>query len=196
MEPLAAVRDPTRPPPAPKRPIAAAPAAADLRSVRRELRVMPSSQEALCPGDTYEEALGTGSPVPPTSAFLRRERSDRAVRLVPCREPRPVLVSRASADSPCRGVKEEGHESQAIPTDRWRDPRGPRSRRTVAGIHQGKYAVVLSRHRRERRAHRPWPGRHRSGVHGSREHVRDRVELSRRRNDSGRPAWTAALTFR
>src|SRR5438552_10503215 len=87
MEPLAAVLDPTRPPPAPTRPIAAAPAAADLRSVRRELRVMPSSQEALCPGDTYEEGLRAGSPVPPTSAFLRRERSDRAVRLVPCREP-------------------------------------------------------------------------------------------------------------
>src|SRR2546428_6684723 len=152
MTPWPAVRAPTRPPPAPKRPIAAAPAAADLRSVRRELRVMPSSQEALCPGDTYEEALRAGSPVPPTSAIWRRERSDRAVRLVPCREPRPVLVSRAAADSPCRAVKEEGHESEAIPAGRWRDPRGPRSCRAVAGIHQGKYAVVLFRHRRERLA--------------------------------------------
>src|SRR2546427_5319345 len=151
MEPLAAARDPTRPPPAPTRPIAAAPAAADLRSVRRELRVMPSSQEALCPGDTYEEALGAGSPVTPRAAIGRRERSDRAVRLVPCREPRPVLVSRASADSLCRGVKEEGHESQAIPADRGRDPRVPRSRRTTPGIHQGEYAVVLCRHRQTRR---------------------------------------------
>src|SRR5437762_11763863 len=122
MEPLAAVRDRTRPPPAPTMPIAAAPAAADLRSVRRELRVMPSSQEALCPGDTYEEGLRAGSPVPPTSAFLRRERSDRAVRLVPCREPHPLLVSRASADRPCRGVMEEEHESQPTPTDRSRAP--------------------------------------------------------------------------
>src|SRR5438046_10531046 len=113
MEPLAAVLDPTRPPPAPTRPIAAAPAAADLRSVRRELRVMPSSQEALCPGDTYEEGLRDGSRVPPTSAVLRRERADRADRLVPCRQPRPVLVSRASAHSPCGGGQQEGLESRA-----------------------------------------------------------------------------------